>query len=97
MGCYFYKVTAQKIKLSDGTFANKAVYAYKPFGGWHNDEENERMYRRSGCTRAENYVKKPSFTGKVYLNGKVAKVKIGVFSDDWFAELQPLEGVTVAE
>lgn len=91
MGSYIYKVTAQKVKLSDGTFANKAVYAYKPFGGWHNDEENERMYRRSGCTRAENYAKKPSFTGKVYLNGKVAKVKIGVFSDDWFDNLQPLD------
>lgn len=96
MGCYFYKVTAQKVKLSDGTFANKAVYAYKPFGGFWNDEANERMYRKSGCTRAENYVKKPSFTGKVYLHGKVAKVKIGVFSDDWFDALEPLADVVVA-
>lgn len=91
MGTYMYKVTAKKTKLSDGTFANIAVYAYKPFGGWCYDEENERMYRRSGCTRAENYVKKPSFTGKIFLNGKVVEAKLGVFSDDWFDKRQALD------
>ena len=96
MGCYFYKVTAQKIKLSDGTFANKAVLAYKPYGGFWNDEANERMYRKSGCTRAENYVKKPTFTGKVTLGDKAIEAKIGVFSDDWF-DAQPKLAATVAK
>lgn len=65
MGSYVYKVTSKRVKLTDGTEANVAVFAYKPYS--FNDKENAKMAFRSGCGAAERFVKGANFTGKVVI------------------------------
>jgi hypothetical protein len=47
MGMYVYRVTAQRVKLTDGTEANVAVFAYKPYRC--DDRLNREMDFRTGC------------------------------------------------
>lgn len=84
MGTYVYKVTGKKIVLADGTKANIAVFAYKPYYGWDADKLNSRAERSSGCNRADAYVKGKTFTGKVAIGNHVIETKRGTFTDDWF-------------
>jgi len=91
MGTYVYKVTSKRVQLTDGTFANLAVFAYKPHS-W-DDKLNGRLFFNSRCGAADRFVKGKNYTGKVvtsYLNedGKTAivspvayKVSSGTFSD----------------
>jgi hypothetical protein len=86
---YFYKVTGKKVTLADGTRANVAKFAFKPYRGWGDDVDrlNARMYRENGCHRAEAYVDLPTYTGRVVLGNDlevVIRCDRGVFSDDWF-------------
>ena len=52
MGAYVYRLTARRVKLSDGTEANVAVYAYKPFHGLRADPANAKLELTSGCHAA---------------------------------------------
>jgi hypothetical protein len=77
MGEYVYKVTAKTVKLTDGTKANVAVFAYKPYG-WDSDGLNGKMYFQTGCPAAERFVKGKNYTGKVVLGGlKDGKLYVG--------------------
>lgn len=89
MGTYIYKVTAKIKTLADGTKANVAVFAYKPFMGCNGDEANARMYKKSGCPRAERFAseKSKSWTGRCVLGEsgeKAISINRGTFTDDWF-------------
>lgn len=89
MGSYMFKVTAKIKTLADGTKANVAVFAYKTFGGWDRDEANARMYKKSGCARAENFAKAKgkNWMGRCVLGEKgteAVEIDRGVFTDDWF-------------
>jgi hypothetical protein len=50
MGAYIYRMTAKKVKLSNGEQANVAVYAYKPYG---REKEDRAMHFRSGATASD--------------------------------------------
>jgi len=54
MGAYVYKVTKEKVKLSNGETANVAVFAYKPWNSFWNAKEAEKKnnvaHFRTGCT-----------------------------------------------
>lgn len=90
MGQYIYKVTAKTKILADGTKANIAVFAYKPYRGLWGDEDkaNRRMAKNSGCPQAERYVStSKNYTGKVVLgeDGDFAvPMNCGSFTDYWF-------------
>jgi hypothetical protein len=89
MGAYVYKVTAKTKTLADGTKANIAVFAYKPYYGWDSDEANARLRKKSACAQAERFVrmKGKNWTGRVVISsfGEVAvAVNEGTFTDDWF-------------
>jgi len=47
MGIYVYRVTAKKVRCSDGKLANIAVFAYKPYWGFDSDKDNAKMHFRS--------------------------------------------------
>lgn len=89
MGTYVYKVTAERVTLSDGGKANVAVFAYKPwYSGFDADEVNRKMEWESRCHIAERYVRhSKNYTGRVVLDGnieRVATVNRGSFTDSWF-------------
>ncbi len=91
MGIYVYKVTKQIKVLEDGTKANVAVFAYKPYGGWNefDHKANARMYKDSGCPQAERFArqKSKSWMGRAVLgeSGDIAvPVDQGTFDDYWF-------------
>lgn len=93
MGVYVYKVTSRIKQLKDGTRANVAVFAYKPYGGWGSDADktNSRMYKDSGCPQAERFArqKSKSWMGRAVLGetGEVAvAIDRGTFYDSWFDE-----------
>ena len=103
MGSYIYRVTAKKVKLSNGGEANVAAYAYKPFGGWDRakaDANNNKMHFRTSCSRADSAAAKGKFTGLVVGEDKpgspVWEFKGGSFTDDWLFGKPPVEGVVVA-
>ena len=50
MGMYVYRVTYERVKLTDGTEANVARYAYKPSP---NMKWNSRMANLTGCRKSE--------------------------------------------
>jgi hypothetical protein len=83
MGAYTYRVTAKKVTLPDGSSANLAVYAYKPY--W-NDALNARMHFSTGCYAAERYVSKHGRMRVVLDENSthVVTVNCGTFTDDWF-------------
>jgi len=90
MGAYVYKVTAKTKILKDGTKANIAEFAYKPFYGWdeETDARNRRMRKQTACHIADRFVRtSKNFTGRVVLeaDGEDAlEVNRGTFTDDWF-------------
>jgi hypothetical protein len=74
MSEYLYKVTGKTRTLPDGTKANIAVFAYKPWTEKMLDDTgrkiNKQLYYQTGCYRADRYVKSgKTFTGKVVLDG----------------------------
>jgi hypothetical protein len=93
MGSYVYKVTAKKVKLIDGTEANVAIFAYKPFG-WDSDNMNGRMAFQAGVPAADRYVKGKNYTGKIILgeSGEVAMFydgrRGGSFDDYQFDQMK---------
>ncbi len=102
MGVYIYKVTAKKVKCSDGLMANVAVYAFKP-SGW-DEKHNNKMLFRTGCYRADDYANGKNCTDRivtgedgqpgdaVYLN----RGQKGFFYDDYELggkDFPKLEGV----
>ncbi len=84
MGMYIYKVTAQKVKLSDGREANVAVYAYKPYR--FDDAANSKMHFKSGCTIADHWANAGKRTGLVVGStdpgSPVWECSLGSFYDD---------------
>ena len=90
MSAYMYKVTAKRKTLPDGSEANVAVYAYKPYHGYGAaiEKMNRELHRTTGCYNAERYAKNgKTYTGLVVLeeNDDVAvAVKHGTFTDYWF-------------
>jgi len=90
MSAYMYKVTAKRKTLPDGSEANVAVYAYKPYHGYGTaiEKMNRELHRTTGCYNAERYAKNgKTYTGLVVLeeNDDVAvAVKHGTFTDYWF-------------
>lgn len=104
MGTYVYKVTAKRAKLTDGTEANVAMFAYKPY--FWDDKLNAKMAFQSGCGAAERFVGGKNYTGKIVLghiddNGKliigstVAKAcRYGTFEDYMFEKMETV-GVPV--
>lgn len=99
MGTYVYKVTAKRVKLTDGTEANVATFAYKPY--FWDDALNAKMAFKSGCGAAERFVGGKNYTGKIVLGsidkttGKVevgstvAKFcKVGTFEDYQFDKMK---------
>lgn len=77
MGNYLYKVTANRVALEDGTFANIAVYAFKPT--YSDEKENAFMRRQTACFVSDRFVKGSKYTGRIVLgslssDGKTAIV-----------------------
>ena len=58
MSAYVYRVTAQMVRLADGSTAHVAKFAYKPYWGFDADEKNQRAARRSGVFASERMVLK---------------------------------------
>jgi hypothetical protein len=91
MGIYVYKVTKNIKVLADGTRANIAVFAYKPYSGWRDEDlkANARMSKDSGCPQAERFArqKSKSWMGRAVL-GELGEVAVtldrGTFEDHWF-------------
>lgn len=63
MGMYLYRVTARRVKCSDGKEANVAKYAYKPHG-W-DDRFNRQMDFRTGCPAARRLAAEGKLTDRV--------------------------------
>jgi len=88
MSEYIYKVTGKTTTLADGTKANIAVFAYKPWTERMLDDQgrkmNKKLYYQTGCYRADKYVKdSKTFTGKIVLEGnnKAISWNRGTISD----------------
>lgn len=98
MGNYVYKVTAKRVKLVDGSEANVAVFAYKPY--FWDDKMNARMAKKSACFVADRFVQGKNYTGKIVMGhveddgsvsvgSTVAKYwKSGTFEDYSFAKME---------
>jgi hypothetical protein len=92
-----YKVTGKTKTLANGTKANIAVFAYKPYverilDNGEGRKLNNKLYYQTGCYRADCYVrdKKPTFTGYAVLgeDGEEAvPVHRGSFTDYWFDDM----------
>lgn len=63
MGMYVYRVTAERVNLSDGTQANVAKYAYKP---WGDQKLNRECAMRSGCYASER-IKPENLTDRIVI------------------------------
>lgn len=57
MGIYVYRITAKKVRCSDGKEANVAVFAYKPIFSSSMSNENRKMHFSSGCVASERLAK----------------------------------------
>ena len=91
MSEYIYKVTGKTTTLADGTKANIAVFAFKPWTEKMLDDTgrkiNKQLYYQTGCYRADKYVQNgKTFTGKVVLEGgdKAIEWNRGTISDYTF-------------
>lgn len=89
MGVYVYKVTAKRVALDNGEFANVAVFAYKDH--FWDTALVAKMRRNSACFVADRFVEGKNFTGNVVMGiGTVAKkINCGTFDDNWF-DRQPI-------
>ncbi len=65
MGVYVYKITANRVKLEDGTEANVAVFAYKDH--FWDSALVARMRRKSACYVAERFAESVNYTGRVVM------------------------------
>lgn len=65
MGNYLYKVTAKRVELEDGTFANLAVYAFKPT--FSDEKENAIMRRQTACFVSDRFVQGNKYTGRIVI------------------------------
>jgi len=72
MGMYMYRVSAQRVKLTDGSEANVALYAYKPWTGWGRDTDarNSKAHFRTGCCASEKLARDGKFTGRFVIGHK---------------------------
>ena len=94
MSSYMMKVTDRTVELEDGTRANVALYAYKPYYRAEYDQ-----HQRSGARRADEKASEGKFTGRVVIghvedNGAITvdaeqnvyETKRGSFYDDLLCE-----------
>jgi hypothetical protein len=71
MSVYVYRITAKKVRCSDGKEANVAVYAYKPFFTRSTSKENSRMHFSSGCVASERLAKIGKILDRIVIGDKV--------------------------
>jgi len=57
MSVYVYRITAKKVRCSDGKEANVAIFAYKPFFSDSRSNENRKLHFKSGCVASERLAK----------------------------------------
>ena len=69
MGVYVYRVTAKKVKCSDGVLANVAEFAYKP--SWSNFELNTKMRFKSGVVASERMAARGGLTSRIAVGSAV--------------------------
>jgi len=105
MGMYRYRVTARRVKCSDGQEANVAKWAYKP----SSDERwNSKVDFRTGCPAARKLAREGKLTDRVVIehcDGVLSETVYGnpnnwgTFLDDCNlgTERMPRLPVTVAE
>jgi len=71
MGAYIYRVTAKRVKCSDGEEANLAVYAYKPYGESFFDNgnraRNARAHFATGCVASERLADQGKLSNRIVL------------------------------
>lgn len=80
MGVYVYRVTAQRVRCSDGAEANVAVFAYKPTscggtvgsrGRYVSAESfNHRWDFVSGCPASRRLAREGKLTGRIVLGDR---------------------------
>lgn len=70
MGVYVYRVTAQRVRCSDGAEANVAVYAYKPTWSFDCDKLNRRWDFQSGCPASRRLAREGKLTGRIVLGNR---------------------------
>ena len=92
MGVYIYKITAKVKTLADGSKANVAVFAYKPYSGWNHSDEvaNKRMAKEAGIPQATRFAsqKSKNWMGRAVFgeDGEIAiPVTEGWYYDHWFS------------
>lgn len=89
MGTYVYRVTAKRVKLSNGEEANVAVFAYKPYWSPRSDR---KMHFSSGALASDRmaergnlceYIVMGDDNRKPYLPSRVYRntAKVGTFYD----------------
>lgn len=75
MGAYVYRVTAQRVKCTDGKEANVAILAYKPV---HDPVWDQRAAFVSGVYDSERLVNEGRVSGRVVQGYKTDKGDIVV-------------------
>lgn len=91
MGAYIYRVTAKRVRLTDGREANVASFGYKPSS---DVAFNKRMEFRSGCHASWRMAREGKLTGRVVMGGRVWEYNGGTFVDDVMANnFKPLADV----
>jgi len=84
MSSYIFRVTGKKVKLTDGTTARLAVYAYKPvgiFGGRDADKFNRRAAFASGVPASKALIKRGGFDGVIVMSEKAGEPVYRINSD----------------
>jgi hypothetical protein len=69
MGVYVYRVTAKRVKCSDGVLANVAEFAYKP--SWGDQSLNNKFRFRSGVVASELMAERGRLTGRIAVDDVV--------------------------
>lgn len=71
MGIYVYRITAKKVRCSDGKEANVAVFAYKPHFSNSMSNENRKMHFSSGCVASERLSKLGKILDRIVIGDQV--------------------------
>lgn len=107
MGTYIYRVTAKKIKCSDGVMANVAIFAYKPYGGWDGDKVNKKFHFKSGAVASDRLAATNKLTDRIVFahDGVIDEThvyrnlpKCGTFHDEYIGNATSfplIPGVTI--
>jgi len=110
MGSYVYRVTAKKVRCSDGVEANVAMFAYKPYSNFGSLNENRKMHFSSGCVASEGLAKRGKISDRIIIGVNVNGIivfdkecvyanprKLPYFDDYNFgtATLPKIEGVSL--